>query len=301
MRRRWNPHEPFLPTQPLEEHQERLRLQRRERRRGDFVPNQLSLAARLFYGVTALTWFGWALIGLVSGHMFVLLTRRGPWHLSGLAASLFCGAVLLCSALCALQVVDHYDRRDNEAAYGAMRRCLLWVAFTLFVLTLLVSWTGSFGAERAGGFMGWMDTAALLGGVRSPWLVSHLSPIAALLNRWLLGTTILSLGVGVACKLLHGGTRQALPPWAALGVMYIGFAPLLAVFTLNLLMYVATGDVAGSNDLGAPSVRPRIAFAMSMLLACAAAWMTLALTTVLAVARTLRGKDLRQAASVADR
>lgn len=297
MKRRWNPHEPFLPTQPLEEHQVRLQLNRAERRRGNFVPNRLSAAARLFYGVAALTWFGWALIGLVSGHMFVLLTRRGPWHFSGLAAILFSGAILLCSAFCTLQVVDHYDRRDNEAAYGALRRRLLWVAFTLFVLTLLFSCTGSLGAERAGWSLGWMDTAALLSGLRSPWIVGHLSPIAASLSRWLLGATIWLLVVGVACKLLYGWRQRALPPWAALSVMYIAFAPLLAAFTLNLLMYVATGEVAGNNDLGA-TVRPRIALALSMLLACAAAWMMLALTTVIAIARTLRGGDIRQAASI---
>ena len=80
--------------------------------------------------------------------------------------------------------------------------------------------------------------------------------------------------------------------------MYIAYAPLLAAFTLTLLMYVATGEVAGNNDLGATSVRPRIALALSMLLACAAAWMMLALTTVIAIARTLRGGDIRQAASI---
>lgn len=300
MKRRWNPHEPFAPTQPLEEHQERLRMQQRKRRRGDFHPNRLSLAARLFYGVAAVTWLGWAAIGLVSGHMFILLSRRGPWHFSGLAAVLFCCAVLLSSALCALQVIDHYDRRDNEASYKAMRRRLLWGAFILFVLTLILSCSGSLGATRVpDGFIGWMDTTSLVHGIKSPRLVRYLSPMAASLNGWLLGTTIWLLVVGMVGKLLFKGTLPVLPPFAALGVLYFVFAPLLAAFTLNLLWYVATGDVAG-RDLSEPSVRPRVALALSMLIACVGAWMTLALVTAMAIARTLRGGVSRKATSFAD-
>ena len=42
--------------------------------------------------IAALTWGAWALIGLLSGHMYVLLSRRGSIHLSGTAAILFAAA-----------------------------------------------------------------------------------------------------------------------------------------------------------------------------------------------------------------
>lgn len=293
VKRRWNPDEPFALTQPLEEHQERLQTQRRKRR-GVFHPNRLSLAARLFYGAAAMTWFGWAVVGLVSGHMFLLLSRGGPLHFSGLAALLFCAAVLLCSAFCVLQVMDHYDRRDNEASYKTVRRWLLWGALILFVLTLLFSCNGSFGAAATpspGKFGGWMSTASLIDGIKNPWLIKHLSPIAESLNRWLVATTIWFFVVGAVVKFLFKETHPALPPRVALSLLYFVFAPLLAAFTLNWLWYVATGDVAG-RDLSASIIRPRIALALSMLIACAGAWMILLLITAMAVGRALRGEPL---------
>jgi len=85
--------ERFAPTQPLPEHQDRLRSQRHSTRL-KYTPNHVPLIARTLYALVSLTWIGWAMIGLLSGHMFVLLSKRGPiqfcspwllWHARQLA------------------------------------------------------------------------------------------------------------------------------------------------------------------------------------------------------------------------
>lgn len=290
-KRRWNPHESFAPTQPLEEHQERLALERK-RRSGKFDPNRLSLEARLFYGAVALTWLGWAAVGLLSGHMFILLSRGGPMHFAGVAAAVFCVAVLLCSAFCVLQVIDHYDRRDNEASYKTVRRRLLWGALVLFVLTLFISCSrGVWTTQTPDGFVGWMSTASMIEGIKSPWLISKVSPMASSLNRWFVGIAIWSLAVGIVVKVLFKRSPHVVPPWVVLGILYFVFAPLLAAFTVNYLLYVVTGDVVG-GDLSTPAVRSKIAFAMSVLIACAVAWLMLASVTTMIIGRALRGLPL---------
>jgi hypothetical protein len=118
--------ERFAPTTPLPQHQVRLREQRRWSR-PPYVPNNVPRRLRILYGLISLTWVGWAVIGLLSGHMFWLVSRHGPVHFSGVPALLFCAAVMACAAAFAVSIVDHYDKRDNEDAYRRTRRWI-WLA-----------------------------------------------------------------------------------------------------------------------------------------------------------------------------
>jgi len=87
----------------------------------------------------AVTWGAWACIGFLSGHLFFLVSRGGPAHFSGLPALIFAGAVLACAVACMTMVVDHYDRRDNEAAYRRLKKQLWWGAGALFLVAILVA------------------------------------------------------------------------------------------------------------------------------------------------------------------
>jgi hypothetical protein len=97
----------FVNTQPLPEHQQRLDKQAWWRRQRRHQPNQVYIGARLFYGVLTLTWTAWAAIGVLSGHMYFLVSRGGPLHLFGLPALLFSGSVLAAAVACGSVIVDH--------------------------------------------------------------------------------------------------------------------------------------------------------------------------------------------------
>ena len=124
--------ERFTPTQPLPECQDRLRKQRRWTRT-IYTPNDVPLSHRILYGLISLTWVGWAMIGLLSGHMFFLVSKRGAIHFSGVPAMLFSAAVVACAIACVVTIVDHYDRRDNEESYRRVRR-RAWLTAMVFFL-----------------------------------------------------------------------------------------------------------------------------------------------------------------------
>ncbi len=124
----------FEPTQPQEDHQQAARSE--AALAPSYVPNAVPAVVRLFYALLALTWTGWAMIGLVSGHMFFMVSRGGPVHFEGLAAMLFCAAVLLAAFQCVLPIIDHHDQRDNEAAYKRVRKTMAWVAVMVLVAAL---------------------------------------------------------------------------------------------------------------------------------------------------------------------
>lgn len=115
----------FQETRPLREHQERLHAQW-GRPRAHYRHNQVNVTTRVLLALVSATWVSWALIGLLSGHMFFFALIL-PLHLTGWPALMFSVGVLLSAAACCVSVVDHYDRRDNEHRYRQARR-QLWRA-----------------------------------------------------------------------------------------------------------------------------------------------------------------------------
>lgn len=260
--------ERFAPTQPLPEYRERLREQRRWRR-PPYTPNRIRLAARIAYGLMALTWVAWALIGLLSGHMFLLISKRGPIHLSGVPAILLSLAVVASAAACAVAIVDHYDRRDNEHAYRKARRNFWYSAAGLLVLSALIGL-----AERTGllpysdGRLGLLSTTALQSQLSSGWLSAKLAPHRQSIEQWSLILFVACLaGCSICSKLgLLNNDRTTRSNVVALLLIVVLVGPAVAAFALNLLMTLASGSIASGRPLAEDALRAQIAWLQTMLL-----------------------------------
>jgi hypothetical protein len=109
------------------------------------VANRVPLSTQLLRTLGALALIAYGAIGVVIDDLMVP-TKKGVMHLHGLpawvmAAAMLCGAVVLASV-----VIDHHDKRDNEAAY---RRFGRW-------------------GSRLGWMLAGLSCGLLLAGVRYP-------------------------------------------------------------------------------------------------------------------------------------
>lgn len=98
--------------------------------RSNHTPNQIPLASRLMRTAGALVLIVHGAIGVMRDDVIVP-TKTSVLHLHGvsgwiMAASMLCAAIVLLSV-----VVDHLDRRDNEAAYRHFGR---WMSRTGWML-----------------------------------------------------------------------------------------------------------------------------------------------------------------------
>lgn len=79
-----------------------------------YAPNQVPLASRLLRTAGALVLIVHGVLGIIRDDV-IIPTKKSVLHLHGISgwvtiASMFCAAIVLLSV-----VVDHFDRRDNEA------------------------------------------------------------------------------------------------------------------------------------------------------------------------------------------
>ncbi|RYF17260.1 MAG: hypothetical protein EOO30_07795 [Comamonadaceae bacterium] len=279
----------FEITQPLEEHQQRLAVQRPKWRppAPPHVPNVVPFMQRVILGIATITWGAWALIGLLSGHMYVLLSRRGPIHLSGVAAILFSLAVLIAAAGCLLHIVDHYDRRNNEDAYRAVRRKLWGSVAAIAIAALVVGCVG----PAATGTAGLLDARAMDALTRSAALASWLSGYSGF-NSVLLTASLWALVPVAILTAISRKSRKEPSPAASMALTYLVFAPCLVAFTMELLLWVCSGDAAASA-LRNGNAEARLAFAWSTLVICFGILLMLAAATPVALWRLLTGRLAR--------
>lgn len=236
------PHD-FPDTRPLPLHQERLHAQW-GRHRAHYVPNHVPAATRIVNGLLSLTWMTWALIGILSGHMFFLLGL--PLHFSGVPALVFSLAVLASAAACSVTIVDHHDKRDNERTYRRAHRVCWAAAAGFFVLAIAIG-----AAEQAGllpftdGRVGLMSTHRLHGLLASEALRSFL--LVHPFGQWCgISAAWCVVGVYVFNKMgwLHAETARR-DPGALLIVLMSMIIPALATFSLWMLALLAPGEVTG--------------------------------------------------------
>jgi hypothetical protein len=259
--------ERFVPTQPLPEHQQRLLTQRRWRRPA-YVPNHVPFGDRLIFGLLSLTWITWAVIGLLSGHMFLMVSRHGPIHFSGIPAVLFSLSVMASAAASAVKIVDHYDRRDNEDSYKKTRQ---WIWYAALALLLLSGFVGC--AERFGmlpytdGRLGLLSTHSLQSLLTSSPITETLAPHRSVIQKWSLIMLLWCFAGTVALDKLGLLKNDPKPrPGVALFIFLFLVGPALAGFTLNLVLIVASGSFDSSRALSDDALRRQIAWIHSMLL-----------------------------------
>lgn len=275
----------FADTQPLPREPRAPVPSRRWWRR---QPNYLPVGERVWYGLLAVTWMAWAAIGMVSGHMFFLVSRRAPAHFSGLPALIFAGAVLASAAACACKFIDHYDQRDNEEQYRRAKKILWCGAGVLFLLAVLV------GVAERNSLLPYTDGRwGLLGPDRlrmllaSTWLAGKLQPHAEQLHAWSFVAVAWFAGAGLLLKrmgVMDGRPGHVTRNGITLAVLLL---PALTTITLGLLADLSAGDVARKAGLAEDQVRAQVAWVLSMLVVCAAAWAMVSAMFVLVVLRGL--------------
>jgi hypothetical protein len=279
---RWHPNESFALTIPNEADQKRLKKQKRWRRLGNYVPNSLSPGTRLLFSGVVLAWAGWSGIGLLFGHMFWLVSRRGLIHFSGLAALLFSATVLTVALILAAHVVDHYDKRDNEEVYQQVRAWLWRVAISLFVLTWMIGCSTSVFLSDTRTFTGLVETENVAGFLTSSWVAERLAPIHGSFLKWL----FFSFGwLALCAAVARLASPRQLPPLAGSIALLVIALPALTATTLFVLWVVVGGDGSAFLDADEDMVRFKVAFASSVLVVLAILWWLLVVGVIALVVR----------------
>lgn len=230
-----------------------------------------------------MTWMGWVLIGVLSGHMFFLISRGGPIHFAGIPALVFCCAVLAGVAATITPILDHYDRRNNEAAYKVLRRWFWWAALGLVVAAI---------ASRCSPLAGIGQDTALL----SPERLGKLL-VAQWLDRWLRpwgdglmwgmglsgAAALVNLGLG---KLAGVNWRDPSPTSVFAWLNLLCVLAFVLCFFMMLLRSLTIGEFSQATQ-GREALSAQIAWMHSMLLASGAVLAFAALAFLIRICRFL--------------
>lgn len=284
----------FLDTRPLRDHQERLHSQW-GRPRAHYMPNHVPTARRVLIALIGTTWVAWALIGLLSGHMFIWALLV-PLHVTGLSAWLLSVAVLVSAAACCVSLVDHVDKRDNEHRYRQARRRLWQAAGALGVASGLVHvGTALDLLPPVPTDLGLVSPMRLQTLLQQPalqrWLAQHHDGIHTW--WWVTGVwAFLGLAVFQKLGLMDADGPQAQTFGRFLVVMMAFVMPALATFSLYLLDQLAMGHVAASAE-DARELQETTAWYLTLLLTSLGSLTLLLALTVFGAVRQLRPAPLR--------
>jgi hypothetical protein len=230
-------------------------------------PNHIPLAHRFFYALASLTWVAWAMIGLFSGHMFLMISKKGPIQFSGVPAFIFCVAVLLSAVGMSVAIFDHYDKRNNEKTYAAIKCGFFWCAAIVFVAAIVVGLL-----ERAGQ-LPWSDGNL---GLLSVQQLHHPPGIQAVSKLLLPYKEVFSkvgwisfaclLIIGLLMKFLKAEENNTQSDWGWL------IMPILMLATGSFVLYLLATHASWVENtlpglkMSAPTARHKLAWVYSMLI-----------------------------------
>lgn len=282
----------FEPTQALPEHQERLRRQR-PRRRHRHVPNHVPLGTRVLATWLAVGWGAWALVGFVTGHFLIFIGGKRNAvviDFDGWASGLASLALLCVIAISLSWIVDHHDRRDNEAAYQRFRRSMKWGAGTLLVCAVLVDCSGEIGMSPVLTYPLSAPTDALRPLVKPTAIGQWLRSVDLPLVVWI---ALCGIPLAVSYALVK---IMRPPEHSLLGavIALVGFLPSIVFFSLVVLGAVLGGAFDTSTNPAMQTWaekdwRKVVAFAWSATVMVAMIWSLLALVLVLVTLRVICG------------
>lgn len=215
-----------------------------------YQPNSIPLQLRAMSAVLLLALLVYALSAVLTGYTYVP-GKRGGFFLSGIPTLMVVFAAICASVAATLTILDHYDRRPNEATYRAARRRALQLGLIAFV---------------AAPFVQLLDALLLLGGLdllprfqglahqytlHSPQLRAYLPTIAPVVAASvpIAVASFVLIGLG---WLLHARfaarTRRLVPVLLSLGLF--GLAAVMLADTVEAFL---AGEVQpGSRRQRAP-------------------------------------------------
>jgi len=106
-------------------------------------PNYIPLKTRVFLAVCALFLIVFVLAELAFGYTYLPL-RRGGVLLSGIPSLMLAIAATALLSAALLTIIDHYDKRPNEARYVALKSACYKTAIILFIGAPLFELTENF-------------------------------------------------------------------------------------------------------------------------------------------------------------
>lgn len=179
-----------------------------------------------------------AVVAAANGLVY-LPGKRSEVMLSGLPTLLIVIASLALTAASALYVIDHHDRRPNEAVYRAGMSKLGWLAFGLYVAAPLVEFLMPSVSRTLAWHLDWFDlrpdaVARLMALYPSEWRPGPRTFMVAI------GTLVL---VGLLSKLHPPLQKSRLMT----GMGGAGFALLGGAWMVHLLAEVSSGRLTSAH------------------------------------------------------
>ncbi|MBZ9610426.1 hypothetical protein [Rheinheimera maricola] len=105
----------------------------------DYVPNKISLGARLANLALAVLLILLGSYGILNEELYLPLGRRAEVTLYGVATYVAMLAFSLGAFYFLLEIVDHYDKRNNEHIYRRLRMIFRGFACMVFVSAIIVN------------------------------------------------------------------------------------------------------------------------------------------------------------------
>lgn len=102
-----------------------------------YEPNRMPAWDRSWYMAFVIGGILYAIHGIYAGELYIP-NKRGGVTVRGPHAIVLAAAVLVAVANLAARVVDHYDRRNNEASYKNFLAATKFGAWVLFVLSFFM-------------------------------------------------------------------------------------------------------------------------------------------------------------------
>ncbi len=105
-----------------------------------YNPNSISPGWRAFYVIYSIVLFSYGSYGVWVNDLYVKFSKQSQGiHLSDAPAWVMYSAIVCACAAMLSTVIDHYDKRDNEANYTAFAITGSFVGAALVILSLLLA------------------------------------------------------------------------------------------------------------------------------------------------------------------
>jgi hypothetical protein len=108
----------------------------------EYVPNQISIQARLINLIVSILFIVGGGYGVLMHDLAVVLggksLTRQVYHLHDTAAIIMYIGLLLVSVCLVSEIIDHYDKRNNEHIYHKIATCTLFPGIALCITGFLM-------------------------------------------------------------------------------------------------------------------------------------------------------------------
>lgn len=106
---------------------------------GQYIPNEIPAMTRLFNIIVSFGIIAYGSYGLYINELYVPMRRGASMTLSGTPAVVMFLAIVCATTMMATEVIDHYDKRDNEHSYYDIARKARIGASALFFIAIIAS------------------------------------------------------------------------------------------------------------------------------------------------------------------